>query len=361
MTNNTNAYFEDGSNNQSLDYWVSAVGAKAITPTNTFNTNQVYEIAGTYDGSTLKIYINGLLAGSQAYPSLVIGDRISLGGLKPGYAGQNWHGSISEWAMFPGVLSAGDIANLHKYTQYHWFQTWQKDTGSWLFDASLNSCPTSATGVWTYDYTQPLTISAWICPNSGQTDKLSIIGYEQTGGNFRGFDFLRELNGKLSFYQNNTNNTSELYAFSTNATVAANGTAWTHVAVTTDGSGTAAGIKFYINGASAGATTSTVDNLTGTILDNSLPFYLGDSYGTTAWLGKMQNVSIFTAALSAGTIATIYNNGLPADLTGMSNLAHWWYMGFGGDSPTSVHDQVGSWHLTATTGALSPIIPLPLS
>jgi len=45
-------------------------------------------------------------------------------------------------------------------------------------------------------------------------------------------------------------------------------------------------------------------------------------------------VAVFNTELSASDITTIYNSGVPNDLTGTSGLVSWWRMGDGDTAPT---------------------------
>ena len=44
--------------------------------------------------------------------------------------------------------------------------------------------------------------------------------------------------------------------------------------------------------------------------------------------GNLDEISIFSAELTSGQVSTYYNSGVPTDLTGQSNLIHWWRMGW---------------------------------
>lgn len=75
---------------------------------------------------------------------------------------------------------------------------------------------------------------------------------------------------------------------------------WTHVGVTFDGAG---GVTFYINGASAGTGSVATTNPT-----NTQQVDLGKAYNGNYFNGKMDEVAIFNAELSATQISNIYNN-----------------------------------------------------
>lgn len=352
-------YLENGGVQKSLDYWVNAVGARAGTGA-FFQNGVTAEISGDYNGSTLHIYYNNDTSPDGTGSATgQFGDRISIGGLKPGYAGENWTGNISEFALFNRVISNSDRNILTQYLQHNWFPLWANELRSFYFDGTTHL--DGGTSFVNYDYTQALTYCGWARPAAGQTIKVSFFGREQSGAGFRGFDMLRELSGKISLYQaHDFGANNYLYAFST-GTIPADGIAWSFVCATMDGTGTAAGTKFYINGASAGPTTNTSDTLTATIVDPTSNGFVGDAYGTTNWFGDLDEMTIFTATLSAGDISTLYHKGLPYDITGFHDLVHWYRMGEANDNINTIHDQVGSINLTsAGTPKITTAIPLPL-
>lgn len=353
-------YLEDGGTQKSLDYWVNAVGAKAGT--GAFFQNSVpIMISGDFNTTSQHIYYNNDASadGTGAQSGVTVGDRISIGGLKPGYAGANWNGNISEFAIFNRVINSSDRTILTKYLQQNWFPVWTNSLRSFYFDGSTHL--SGGTSFVNYDYTQPLTYCGWARPAPAQSNKISFFGREQTGGAFKGFDFLREINGHLSLYQaHDFVGNNYLYAFST-GTIPGDGVTWSFCCVTTDGTGTAAGTKFYINGASAGPTTSTSDTLSATIVDPADPGYIGDAYGTTNWFGDLDEMSIFTATLSLSDITTLYHKGLPYDITGFHDLVHWYRMGESNDNLVTIHDQVGAIDLTsAGVPTITTATPLPL-
>jgi len=116
-------------------------------------------------------------------------------------------------------------------------------------------------------------------------------------------------------------------------------TDWNHVALVFDGnlSGNENRLKAYINGVQqslsfSGTIQSTLANLSGESLQL---FKQGSYYGN----GKIDEVAVFTSALSGAEVSTIYNSGVPADLTSLSP-AGWWRMGDNdGGTGTTITDQ----------------------
>lgn len=81
---------------------------------------------------------------------------------------------------------------------------------------------------------------------------------------------------------------------------------WTHIAVTYDGSSTAAGVTFYINGLATTATISE-DNLSDTIL-NFVPVQIAsrDSGAFEQFNGRMEDFQIYKRKLLASEVQTVY-------------------------------------------------------
>ena len=67
--------------------------------------------------------------------------------------------------------------------------------------------------------------------------------------------------------------------------------------------------------------------------------------------GNLDEFAIFDGD-KTGIVSTLYNDGVPADLTGLSGLEHWWRMGDNdGGTGTTVTDQAGDENAALTNGA----------
>ena len=171
--------------------------------------------------------------------------------------------------------------------------------------------------------TTALTISAWVKYTSG-----TLAGYPQ---------ILSKRSGNTS-YQLNIKNTGELYfgvdgtSFVTANTALSAGT-WHHVAVTwTSGTGA---VAFYLDGAADGTGTSKT-----TMSTNAGVLEIGKNPSFSNWYtGLMDEFALFNSVLSASDITSIYNSGVPGDISSLSPVS-WWRMGDNdGGTGTTITDQ----------------------
>lgn len=114
---------------------------------------------------------------------------------------------------------------------------------------------------------------------------------------------------------------------------------WQNLVVTRSGSN----MTFYINGVSAD-TGSDASSYTNTNFEIGYPQY-------QLYQGLMDEVALWDSALSASNVTSIYNSGVPNDISALSPV-NWWRMGDNdGASGTTITDQgSGSNDATLTNG-----------
>src|SRR6185312_4592963 len=93
---------------------------------------------------------------------------------------------------------------------------------------------------------------------------------------------------------------------------------WSFVCATSDGSGTAAGLKIYVNGVLQSVGSSN-DTLAGHSIVNTVPFTIGGgatnsaSEGYQRFVGNINQVTLWNIALSQAQINALYSNHSPND------------------------------------------------
>jgi len=113
-----------------------------------------------------------------------------------------------------------------------------------------------------------------------------------------------------------------------------NSSNWTHVALVHDGTEP----KIYIDGVAVAQTFSTSTDKTlwwddFSVTRSRIGARIAQNYSARYWKGVIDEVSIFTTALSASDVASIYGSGVPNDISSLSPL-NWYRCGDGDTSPT---------------------------
>jgi hypothetical protein len=96
-----------------------AVTGAIVLSADTFPAGQFYHVAGTYDGATVKLYVNGVLEGQQAMASGIQYDHTmpwTVGANPPAFRAngfpRTWNGVIDDVAIFNRALSASEVQSL---------------------------------------------------------------------------------------------------------------------------------------------------------------------------------------------------------------------------------------------------------
>ena len=203
------------------------------------------------------------------------------------------------------------------------------DSGSWrtfanYASAFLNTYSVNIDG--TNDYkdlgtssslnpSSALTISVWIYINgSGAGSLPTIYSSSKTSNGISGGIALAYTSNKIRFYLDTTGSSGWVFAES-NSTMSTG--QWYHLVGTWNGST----VTLYIDGTAqtTTASASTIGHNTG------FPATIG-RYSTNYFQGLIDEVALFNSALSVSDITSIYNSGVPADISSLSPLG-WWRMG----------------------------------
>ena len=86
----------------------------AATP---YTPGQWTHLAATYDGTTMKIYVNGALSGTQTRPSSLLGNSlpVAVGAQSLGETGRFYSGAIDDARIYAYALNATEIAALLRH------------------------------------------------------------------------------------------------------------------------------------------------------------------------------------------------------------------------------------------------------
>jgi len=342
-----------------------------VDTTSTISTSSWYHIAFTYDGSSsvtgVKIYIDGSpVSSSTVYDNLTlsISNNASFSIGSRNNAGLNFNGKIDHVAIFDYVLSSSQISDLYGNSTngvgdpmslstkpVAYYKLGEKAA----FNGSEYLVTNSASEVFSpyaldfdgSDYIElpntavlnsgsdGYTISSWVNISSTSGDK-TIYSTEYN----EGVVFLIA-GDDIKFYQA-INGPSWVY-FTVDSSHALSINTWYNIVASWDGSNN---VKIYLNG-------SLIDTETGfTSLQNpttpSQSPKIGVYNNNQLFMnGKLSNVSIWNAALTASQVTELYNSGKPSDLnthSAASNLVSWWQLGANSsfNSQWTVLDEVGT-------------------
>jgi hypothetical protein len=235
--------------------------------------------------------------------------------------------------------------------------------------------------VTTYEPTSAETISftMWI-KTSNTTDSIGFIS-NQTSGGVHNIAFLSSSSTKSFFtiMRNSSSGGNTLIngIGGSNSTLDVRDGDWHHLAFTINGTS----VKIYKDGGDAAINSGSPTNTQGTAWGTwtagqtfdgrSQPFYIGTNGALVSgnayyFDGLMDEVGIFQSELSGSDVSSIYNEGVPGDLTDFSPAA-WYRMGDGtgdtnsgggtpanGDTIGTVADQavpIGSANATGQNGS----------
>lgn len=162
--------------------------------------------------------------------------------------------------------------------------------------------------------------SAWVKVDTSQGNAI-LSNQLAPSTNYRGYFFAINNSNQVTVILRSTLSDRLIY---TSTTTLTNGI-WYHIVFTYDGTATTTGGNIYINNSLD--TLTRTGTLTGT-MQSTDPLYLGSRDDSDNWFsGNLDEISIFNTELSASDVATIYNSGVPNDISSISGLVSWWRMG----------------------------------
>jgi hypothetical protein len=203
-----------------------------------------------------------------------------------------------------------------------------------------NVLETSDTG------TSAFSVSCWYKTTNSGTQMF--VAKQTNGSPFNGFSLSMQPNNKLSFFLGSITGNKYLYTQTTNLSTHSDGN-WHHLVVTYDGSRSTSGMTMYFNGVVKSLTS--VRNVAPEGIQNSKDFMIGARGTATSsggrFTGNIDEVAYFTSELSASDVTSIYNGGVPNDISSLSPLS-WWRCGDGDTAPTLTDNGSGGNNGTMT-------------
>lgn len=161
----------------------------------------------------------------------------------------------------------------------------------------------------------PFSVSAWFKADTLTGNERFTIGKFDSGAEWlmQG----RETFISMALYEK----TNAGHSLQTKYTATINTGVWINVIFTYDGSSETTGCKMYING-SLVSTSNTKGSDYVAMGNKSSDLKIGARSGKE-FDGKIDETAIFSSELSLSDVSTIYNGGVPGDLSSLSPL-HWW-------------------------------------
>lgn len=353
--------------------------------TNSGNAGYDIYLDGTKVGNSFGTYSSG--NGSKITTSrITVGARNRSGTIGTYF----FNGKIDEFSVFTSAISESDLlaiynsgvpADLTDYSPTLWWRmgdnnsgsgTTITDQGSGGNDGTLTNGPTYSTDVpvassFSNTYSADLdgtddyiavgssgtvgTLSAWFKPDaalsaSGRVGYL--VGFNSTSGpygaTYAGIGF-GNITGTLTNEIITFHTNDWMYAYAdASATVSA---AWHHVAVRWSGTE----YEIYLDGSSVMNHSAQWGSASKAEIPYSSLNIGKRNAGTYFHQGLVDEVAVWHTALSASDITTLYNSGVPADISTLSPNG-WWRMGDNdGGTGTTITDQgLGGNNGTLTNG-----------
>lgn len=197
------------------------------------------------------------------------------------------------------------------------------------FDGSTNKVVFSAVSALNLSQYSNWAFSCWLKTSASQVGAIA-GNWEYTPSAERQWLAFMNANGTFTFFL--STNGSAQTSYTTGATW--NDGAWHHLVCTYQ---TGSVPVIYKDGSSTSHGSGTPAPALYNVVNPMVFGCVGDAGSTQHYLGRTDEVSIWTKTLSSGEVSEIYNSGAPTSLTSHSaaaNLLGWWRMGDGDTYPT---------------------------
>jgi len=265
-----------------------------------------YHLCGTWDGSDMVLYINGVSLGTTAFTGPIAYDATEETWIGNRGHNQNIHfvGSIDDVSIWNTGKSASEVLAIYNNGKPTDLSTFSLK--SFAFDGVDDYINTGTSAL---DGATALTVSAWINTDYNNWQRL-----------FGDNSFSFALKQSINRVDITLNSSVDFQSSNFSITLGQ----WHHVAVVYDASEAQADrIKLYLDGSLCNNIKS---GTTQTSYVASSDFNIGrqGTYSLTEWNGLVDNFSVYDSAKSISEITTIYNSGVPKDESETANLQGYW-------------------------------------
>jgi hypothetical protein len=277
-------------------------GTQSTINSSALDVNKWYNFACTYDGTTQTIYLNGVdVVNTTVTKSISTTTNATIG--KVSYTNALYFdGNITEVGAYNRALTSLEVASL---------------------------------------YNQGMPTNLLVNRNNYQSGNPTVfntkqVDFDGTDDRLEANSTLGSLTGSVSFWVKRTDSASHQYLIDFRKT---SGTGYVYVEDNTGTIFVSSG-TVYVDGVAS--TTLSEDNwhhvvVTGVTLNITECIVFGSRYTYAQFFnGDMSQVGLWNSTLTADEVSSLYNHGLPIDLTtnqaayeSSSNLVGYWRMGSG--------------------------------
>jgi len=208
-----------------------------------------------------------------------------------------------------------------------------------------------------FSHTDTFSISVWFKTAAATATERVIMSKKDTATTLTGWSIGVEDGEVFVYLTNDSGGGNEIEVRSTTTTF--NDNLWHHLVVSYDGSELASGVSIYVDN-SLETNNVITDGLSATI-SNSISATIAGANGSSGieWQDLLDDIAIYDIELSAANVTTIYNGGIPNDLTvagPTGNLIGYWLMGDSDVYPTISDESASGNDGTMTTMTIDDIV-----
>ena len=354
--------FELYQNGQKISFDVNN-NAASLTSTNSLTLNTWYNVIGEWDGSTLRIFINGVQDNSVAYSGTLSPSTGALGiGAYPGTGASPFLGSIADVQIYSAALSAGQAVQLYQEGITGSPLAGAGNVGLWPlngdtgdYSGSNNAGTATNLGYAASNYISPnfpsgysnygayapalnlaqfsgasdvyvpnsnslnltnnFAISLWFKPSQVSQTNTYLLSKLTSGGGDNAYSVIWQYTTNcVEFYSGSYSGTNPR----TGSCMTVADTNWHNIVYTYNGNIW----QGYLDNKQVFSTTETFS-----LTKNYGPLYLAAFNGASHYFaGAITDVQIYNASLSSGQISSLYQEGIAGPPSSAARNVGWWLL-----------------------------------